>query len=482
MKNENSVWNFYAPVYDLFMRANRAAYAEMYGMIRRAVAGKTVLELATGTGLIAKNVAEAAESMVATDFAENMLAQARKGYVPQNLEFRYADATFLPFDDDSFDVVIIANALHIIDAPRKVLAEIRRVLRPGGRLICPNFIHGSMSKVGEIASKVLTAAGITFEAKWTEDEYERFIEGNGFTMMSHVVLNAVIPLMYAECELKDAPLKKTYSLFDKLPELPDYKNWVPKGMITALGAGTGVLALTSLAVNSAAKKRRSSAGTALAFLLGAGALGCGACTLWCAYAHEKFSYAGDRKLSKQIVEGTARLVKIPEGGTCLDVGCGSGALTIAVAKRNPGARVTGIDRWGAEYASFNKELCERNAKLEGVSDNTEFRSGDAARLDFADETFDAVTSNYVYHNISGADKQKLLLETLRTLKKGGTFAIHDIMSEARYGDMREFARMLREDMGCEKVELIDTTNGLFMTPGEARKLFLSGSMVLYGIK
>lgn len=482
MKKENSVWNFYAPVYDLFMRANRAAYAEMYGMIRRAIQGKTVLELATGTGLIAKNVADAAEHMIATDFAENMLAQARKGYVPQTLEFQYADATFLPFDDDSFDVVIIANALHIVDAPRKVLTEIRRVLRPGGRLICPNFIHGSSTKVGEVASKLLSAAGITFEAKWTEPEYEKFIEGNGFTMISHVVLNAVIPLMYAECEMKDAPLRKTYSLFDKLPDMPDYKNWVPNGMITAFGAGTGVLALTSMAVNSAAKKKKSAAGSALALLLGAGALGCGVFTLWCAYSHEKYSYKGNRKLSRQIVEGTARLVKIPEGGTCLDVGCGSGALSIAVAKRNPDAKVIGVDRWGAEYASFNRELCERNAKLEGVSGNTEFRNGDATKLDFADETFDAVTSNYVYHNISGYDKQALLLETLRTLKKGGTFAIHDIMSEARYGDMREFVRMLREDMGYEKVELIDTTNGLFMTKCESDILFLSGSAVLYGIK
>ena len=49
------------------------------------------------------------------------------------------------------------------------------------------------------------------------------------------------------------------------------------------------------------------------------------------------------------------------------------------------------------------------------------------KLDFPDESFDAVASNYVYHNITGEDKQELLLETLRVLKKGGTFAIHDLM-------------------------------------------------------
>lgn len=100
---------------------------------------------------------------------------------------------------------------------------------------------------------------------------------------------------------------------------------------------------------------------------------------------------------------------------------------------------------------------------------------------FADESFDAVTSNYVYHNITGKNKQALLLETLRVLKKGGTFAIHDIMSRARYGDMQKFCADLRA-MGCESVELIDTTNGLFMTRGEAAKLLLTGSAVLVGKK
>ena len=103
------------------------------------------------------------------------------------------------------------------------------------------------------------------------------------------------------------------------------------------------------------------------------------------------------------------------------------------------------------------------------------------KLDFTDESFDAVTSNYVYHNISGEDKQSLLLETLRVLKKGGTFAIHDLMSPCRYGDMRAFVRKLR-DMGYECVELIDTTDGSFMTPKEACRLMLRGSTLLVGKK
>jgi len=259
---------------------------------------------------------------------------------------------------------------------------------------------------------------------------------------------------------------------------PNYKNWVPNGMIAALTAGTVVLGAGTAAL--LCTKMNPTAKRLLAGTTALGAAACGGMLGWSVYAHSKFSYGGRRQLSKQIVEGTAEYITLPEGGVGLDVGCGSGALTIACAKKNPQGRMIGIDRWGAEYASFSKKLCEKNAAAEGV-DNTEFYQGDACKLDFDDETFDAVTSNYVYHNITGADKQQLLRETLRVLKKGGTFAIHDIMSKARYGDMQQFINELYDE-GYERVQLIDTTTGKFMTHKEAALLMLGGSALLIGKK
>ena len=204
-----------------------------------------------------------------------------------------------------------------------------------------------------------------------------------------------------------------------------------------------------------------------------------ALTIWSVCMYHAFDYHGTRQMSRQIIEGTAEYVKLPQGGKCLDVGCGSGALGIAVAKRNPEAEIIGIDRWGKEYASFSKKLCESNARAEGVT-NITFRQGDATHLDFPDEIFDAVVSNYVYHNIPG-DRQQYLLETLRTLKKGGTFALHDIFSRSKYGDMQAFVQKLR-DMRYENVELIDTTNGRFITKFESVWMALSGSALLIGRK
>jgi ubiquinone/menaquinone biosynthesis C-methylase UbiE len=204
-------------------------------------------------------------------------------------------------------------------------------------------------------------------------------------------------------------------------------------------------------------------------------------TLWTVLMYRAFSYDGKRQMSRQIIDGVADLVHLPEGGKGLDVGCGSGALTIAVAKRNPQALMTGIDRWGAEYASFSKRLCEDNALAEGVADRTSFAQGDALKLDFPDGAFDAVTSNYVYHNIPSRDRQAILLETLRVLRKGGTFAIHDIFSREKYGDMQAFVKRLKE-MDYEQVELIPTDSGRFMSSWEAKWMALRGSAILVGKK
>ena len=256
----------------------------------------------------------------------------------------------------------------------------------------------------------------------------------------------------------------------------DYANWMPKGMLVGAAVRTGVLLVADAAAHVAFGRFHPlstalTVGTAL-----------GAVTTAYFYALRKaFDYNGKRQVSRRIIEGIADYVTIPDGGTGLDVGCGSGALAIACAKRNPNAEMVGCDIWdGAYKGTFSQAGCERNAKTEGVS-NVRFEHGDAMKLPFADESFDAVTSNYVYHNVMGHDRQELLLETLRVLKKGGTFALHDLMSPMRYGDMEAFARKLKAQ-GFEDVRVIDTTDGAFMTRAEAMLLGLGSSKLLVGRK
>ena len=259
---------------------------------------------------------------------------------------------------------------------------------------------------------------------------------------------------------------------------PDYKNWMPKGMVLSGFAATAVFLILFI-VFGLTGIVSGTLKTVLFIVFLAGTI-IGLCvSVWMILLYRAFSYNGKRQMSRKIIEGIAGYVKLPDDGKGLDVGCGSGALTIACAKRNPTAAFIGIDRWGKEYASFNKPLCENNAKAEGVN-NISFERGDATHLDFPDESFDAVVSNYVYHNIPG-DRQVYLLETLRVLKKGGMFAIHDIFSKSRYGDMQAFVKKLK-DMGYADVRLIDTTDGTWITKWESVWMELAGSALLIGKK
>ena len=257
---------------------------------------------------------------------------------------------------------------------------------------------------------------------------------------------------------------------------PDYKNWIPKGMLYSLIAGT-VLSLALLlifgvfGIGVSGKLR-----IALGVVFGIAFVICAKYTEWCVHAYRSFSYDGERKLSKQIIEGTAHYVGRHWAGCGLRQRCADHCL----CQTKPAGKNDWHRPLGQGICFLQSAVVRKNAAAEGVR-NASFRRGNALKLDFPDESFDAVTSNYVYHNITGKDKQQLLLETLRVLKKGGTFAIHDLMSPRRYGDMQEFVQKLR-DMGYERVELIDTTDGSFMTPKEAGRLMLCGSTLLVGRK
>ena len=260
----------------------------------------------------------------------------------------------------------------------------------------------------------------------------------------------------------------------------DYKNWVPKGMCVSLWLGTVIAMILFLVFGVFSIGVSGTLHTVLFWVFFILFLGSLKASSYMQYLYRTFDYNGKRKLSKDIIEGVSEYVKAPDGGKILDIGCGSGALTIAVAKQNPKAHIIGLDRWGKEYASYNKPLCEENAKAEGV-ENAQFMQGNAIKLPFEAHSFDAVTSNYCIHNIMGVNRQDVLLEALRVLKKGGAFAIHDIFSKGKYGDMKKFMEDLKAN-GYEKVELIKTDEKFFKSKSEAKRLSLGESALLIGKK
>ena len=194
------IWDLYAPIYERAMRSDIHIYEFMYERIPTVIRGKEVLEIATGPGLLAKHVAPAARRMVAMDYSEGMIREAMKGERPANLTFEVADATALPYADDSFDAVLIANALHVMPEPEKALSEIDRVLRLGGVLIAPNFVEHRGGFVSRVWSGILKIAGIRFEHQWSGREYLDWLEAHGWRVTFSKQMAARISIMYAECE------------------------------------------------------------------------------------------------------------------------------------------------------------------------------------------------------------------------------------------------------------------------------------------
>ena len=199
MKEKKNFWDRNARIYNRFMRKDCAAYETMYALIRPVVKVKTVLELATGTGLIAKHIVNAAAHIEATDASAEMITEAKRDNRSAKLHFSVQDMFRLPYADGSFDAVIVSNALHIVPQPEKALREIRRVLKDDGVLIAPTFTHAGNSFSGKVRAFFMNLAGFPLHSRWTSEEYLTFLRQNGWTVRKSVVLKASFPLTYTEC-------------------------------------------------------------------------------------------------------------------------------------------------------------------------------------------------------------------------------------------------------------------------------------------
>jgi len=184
------------------MRKDQAAYGALYAQIRPVVKDKTVLELATGTGLIAKNIVGEARHIEATDASPEMIAEAKRDNHWKKLHFSVQDMFHLPYADGSFDVVIAANVLHVVPEPEKALGEIRRVLKDDGVLIAPTFTHGDNGFWGRVRAFCMELAGFPLHSRWTGAAYRSFLEENGWEVGKSTVWKASFPLTYAECVKK----------------------------------------------------------------------------------------------------------------------------------------------------------------------------------------------------------------------------------------------------------------------------------------
>ncbi len=116
------------------------------GLAAPASAGRDVLEVGCGTGLILRRLADVARSAVGVDLSEGMLGGARK----RGLRAVQGSATALPFADASFDLVCSFKVLAHVEPIEQALAEIARVTRPGGTLLLEFYNRRSVRHLAKV--------------------------------------------------------------------------------------------------------------------------------------------------------------------------------------------------------------------------------------------------------------------------------------------------------------------------------------------
>lgn len=199
MENDNkNFWQRFAKLYSPIMeKSSSRLYRDICDRIRPELNRQmNVLELACGTGQLSYPLSGRVRLWEATDFSEAMIAEAKKKNTSRRLHFSVQDATALPYAPESFDAVVISNALHIMPHPEKALSEIRRVLKPGGALFAPTFIHGERSGF-RLRVKLMELAGFHTYHKWNAEEFMAFIVRCGFEVIHQETLGgSLAPLSY----------------------------------------------------------------------------------------------------------------------------------------------------------------------------------------------------------------------------------------------------------------------------------------------
>ena len=201
-KDNKGFWNRWAKRYDFAMSGDGRTYAQIVSRMKNVLnKDMAVLELACGTGLLSVRIAGSVKLLEATDFSEEMIRQAKAKAHSSRLHFSVQDATSLPYTPGTFDAVVISNALHIMPEPEKAMAEIRRVLTPGGLLIAPTFTAAS-SLCGRMRIRIMELSGFKVFHKWTPQGYLDFLKENGFEITCGKTFGGGLKLTYAEAKVK----------------------------------------------------------------------------------------------------------------------------------------------------------------------------------------------------------------------------------------------------------------------------------------
>lgn len=196
-----SFWDNIACFYDAAQWFNRKVYRTMLTGVRTLVPfGAEVLDCAAGTGQLTLAAAEKASHVMCTDLSLPMLGQARKKCRKNNINnvsFGERDITALSDADESYDVVMAGNVLHLVDEPQKAISELYRVTRKGGRLILPTFLTFGKAPVLIGLYKLV---GFRLSTSYTPESYFEMLKSCGLGRVKMKIIRGKLPCGFAVIE------------------------------------------------------------------------------------------------------------------------------------------------------------------------------------------------------------------------------------------------------------------------------------------
>ena len=183
-------WDRVAFVYDIFANIiNKKVHKKLKEIVANEITkDDDVLECACGTGMLTKIVAPRSKSIIATDFSSKMLKRAKKKCKKfNNVEFTNANIMKLDFDDNSFDIVIAANVIHLLDDPIKAINELDRVCKENGKIIIPTYMNKDDNGNTSGFAKKIGKAGANFKRQFTYDSYKDFFNELGYKKVEYTI-------------------------------------------------------------------------------------------------------------------------------------------------------------------------------------------------------------------------------------------------------------------------------------------------------
>ncbi len=196
-QRERGYWERHAGRYDRSVRLLTRSWPEVQRLTGEALAGcERALEVAAGTGLLTGTLAGAAREVIATDYAEAMVAQLEARVRAEgldNVRCETVDVYALPYEPASFDAVVAANVLHLLPDLEGALAALRRVLKPGGRLVAPTFCHDETFGA-KVLSRLASLTGFPQHRRFTVAGLRGAIEGAGFEVARVETLPGRFPI------------------------------------------------------------------------------------------------------------------------------------------------------------------------------------------------------------------------------------------------------------------------------------------------